>query len=294
MAHFQIGTASVNWGFDPLYDWTVTPTFDCLLDEMAESGYEGTEISFNFPTDVVYLRAELARRGLRAASTFHEVKMLDPARHDDEIARAMPVADRLQALGCDVIILADANTPQRLAVAGRVATDGSDGLDDSRWHALAGGLNRLGERLRQRGMRAVFHPHVGTYVETRSEVDRLCELTDPSLLGLCPDTGHLAYAGADPEAVFVDYASRIWYVHLKDIDATKLDQVRRDRIDFVAAVRAGAFVPLGPGSVNMGRIFGALRDADYTGWVIVEQDAPAEPLAAAKQSRAYLREQFGL
>src|SRR5919199_1742354 len=231
MKQMHVGTASVNWGFDPLYDWTVTPSFDRLLNEMAACGYEGTEISYHFPMDVALLREELERRGLRAASTFHAVDLLDPASHDDEIARAMP---------------------------------------------------------------AVYHPHVGTYVETRAEVDRLCALTDPALLGLCPDTGHLAYAGADPEAVFVDYAPRIWYVHLKDIDAARLQQVRAERLDFAAAVRLGLFVPLGEGMVDMERIFGALRASNYNGWVIVEQDAPADPLAAAMKSRAYLRERFGL
>lgn len=290
----HVGAASVNWGFDPLYTWTTPPPFDHMLDEMAASGYEGTEISYHFPTDAAMLREALAKRNLRAASTFHEVSLLDSARHDEEVARAMPVADRLLALGSDVLILSDHTTPRRLAVAGRVANDGSDGLDDAQWNALATGLNKLGERLRERGMKAVYHPHVGTYVETRAEVDRLCALTDPALLGLCPDTGHLAYGGADPEAVFIDYAPRIWYVHLKDIDAAKLEQVRRERLDFAAAVRLGAFVPMGSGSVDMGRIFGALRGSNYDGWVIVEQDAPDNPLAAAQQSRAYLRDTCGL
>ena len=94
--------------------------------------------------------------------------------------------------------------------------------------------------------------------------------------------------------MFVDYAPRIWYVHLKDIDATRLQQVRAERLDFATAVRSGLFVPLGEGMVDMERIFGALRASNYNGWVIVEQDAPADPLAAAMKSRAYLRERFGL
>ena len=61
MTEMHVGTASVNWGFDPLYDWTVTPSFDRLLDEMAACGYEGTEISYHFPMDVALLREELAR-----------------------------------------------------------------------------------------------------------------------------------------------------------------------------------------------------------------------------------------
>lgn len=290
----HVGTASVSWGYDPLYTWTSPPPFEQLLDEIAASGYEGTEISYHFPMDVASLRADLARRNLRAAATFHEVQLLDPARHDEEITRMLPVAGRLQELGCDILILSDTTSPRRLAVAGRVAPDGSDGLDDDQWQALALGLNRMGEALRGRGMRAVVHPHVGTYIETRAEIDRLCALTDPALIGLCPDTGHLAYAGVDPESVFVDYASRVWYVHLKDVDAAKLEAVRAQRLDFAAGVRFGLFVPLGQGMVNMDRIFDALRGSGYDGWIIAEQDAPAEPLAAAKASRAFLRDRYGL
>jgi inosose dehydratase len=135
---------------------------------------------------------------------------------------------------------------------------------------------------------------VGTHIETREEIDRLCALTDPALLGLCPDTGHLAYAGADPEAVFVDYASRIWYVHLKDVDQNILEQVRAERLDFPAGVRRGLFVTLGDGVVDFDRIFNALRAAGYGGWIIVEQDAPDQPLYAAKRSRAFLRDTYGL
>jgi inosose dehydratase len=290
----HVGTASVNWGFDPLYTWVVTPSFEQMLAEMAESGYEATEISYHFPSDVAALRDDLARHHLQAASTFHEVTLLDPALHDAEIARVAPVAERLQALGCNILILSDHTSPHRLKVAGRVAADGSDGLSDTQWRALATGLNRIGSYLRERGMQAVFHPHVGTYIETRAEIDRLFSLTDPDLLGLCPDTGHLAYAGADPEAVFVDYAPRIWYVHLKDIDGAKLAQVRSQGLDLQSAVRLGLFVPLGDGMVDMHRIFAALQNSTYDGWVIVEQDAPAEPLWAAKRSRAYLRDTFGI
>ncbi|HXT35161.1 MAG TPA: TIM barrel protein [Chloroflexota bacterium] len=290
----SVGTASVTWGFDPLYDWTSPPTFDQLLAEMATAGYEGTEISYHFSTDSEELRTALRRHGLRAAATFHQVRLLDRSRHDEETARAMTVADRLQALGSDVLILSDHTTPQRVAVAGRVAADGSDGLSESQWRNLAEGLNRIGEQLRLRGMRGVLHPHVGTYVETRAEIDRVLALTDPDLLGLCPDTGHLAYGGSDPEAVFVDYASRIWYVHLKDIDADKLEQARSRRLSLPEAVKNGLFVPLGDGMVDLARMIGALRGSRYQGWIIPEQDAPDDPLAAATRSREYLRRQFDL
>jgi inosose dehydratase len=290
----SVGTAAVNWGFDPFYTWARTPSFNQMLDEMAAAGYAGTEISYNFPADPIAVRAALDARGLRAAATFHAVNLRHPSLHAAALAASVPVADRLRALGSDVLILADLPSPERIAVAGRVAANGRNGLSDEQWRSLADGLNLIGEMLAQRQMRAVFHPHVGTYVETRAEIDRLCALTDASLVALCPDTGHLAYAGVAAEDLFRDYAARIGYVHLKDVDPAKLARVRAEKIDFVRAVEFGLFVELGSGMVSFARIFDALRRAGYQGWVIVEQDAARDPFTAASQNREYLRKEFAL
>jgi inosose dehydratase len=290
----DVGTASVNWGYDPLYRWVKTPGFNQMLDEMAAAGYSGTEISYNFPSDVSQVRAQLELRKLRAAATFHAVDMRERSAHAAAIADIGPVADRLQALGSDVLILSDKPSQARIAVAGRVALDGSEGLTPARWRVLADGFNRIGELLAQRGMRAVFHPHVGTYVETRAEIDTLCALTDEALVALCPDSGHLAYAGVSPQDIFRDYAGRIGYLHLKDVDRDKLAHVRAKRMNFVEAVRFGLFVELGTGIVPVASILHALERAGYKGWLIVEQDAPERPFDSASKNRAYLRDKFGL
>ncbi len=204
----------------------------------------------------------------------------------------MKVARRLRELGSDVLILSDYASRERLQVAGRVTA--ADMLDEGSWRALADGLQHIAERLAEDGIRSVFHPHVGTYVETRDEIARLCELTDPDLIALCPDTGHLAYAGTDPNAFFKEYRDRIGYVHLKDIDAAILQSVREDHVGFIDAVRLGMFVELGNGMVAIPSIVEALRKADYSGWIIVEQDAPANPFQSAIANRRYLREKCDL
>lgn len=294
MTTFDVGTASVNWGFDPLYAWVKTPPFARMLDEMALAGYVGTEISYNFPTDAVEVRIALEQRNMRAAATFLALDLRDTANHESALRSVSAVADRLQGLGSNVLILSDRPTPARLAVAGRVADNGSDGLNETQWQAMADGLNRIGEVLAARGMRTVFHPHVGTFVETRAEIDRLCSATDPALLSLCPDTGHLAYAGVSSADLFRDYAGRIGYVHLKDVDGDLLARVRADGIGFVQAVELGLFTELGKGIVAIRGIVDSLVQSGYRGWLIVEQDAPRDALGAALTNRKFLREEFGL
>lgn len=290
----KVGTASVNWGFDPLYTWVKTPSFHTMLEQMQQAGYAGTEISYHFPTDVETLKTALQRHGLEAAGTFFAVDLRDATLHDAAVRDALRIAERLLALGSDVLIVSDKPTERRLAIAGRVAEDGSDGLDDARWTALAGGLDRMATALAARGVKTVFHPHVGTYVETRAEIDRLMHECDPAIVGLCPDTGHLAYAGVAVDEVFRDHAARIAYVHLKDVDGATLAHVRSERIGFARAVQLGLFVPLGSGTVDMQAIFGVLRRAGYRGWIVVEQDAPPDPLRAAIENRRFLQRAAGL
>lgn len=294
MTGIEVGTASVNWGFDPLYSWVTTPTFPRMLDEMAFAGYTGTEISYNFPSDAGDVRVALEQRKLRAAATFLALDLRETKNHEAAMQRVAAVADRLHALGSDTLILSDLPSPARLAVAGRVADDGSDGLEEPQWRAMADGLHRIGEGLAARGMRAVFHPHVGTFVETRAEIDRLCDATDPALIKLCPDTGHLAYAGVSSAELFRDYAGRIGYVHLKDVDGDLLARVRSERIGFVRAVELGLFTELGTGIVAIRDMLDSLERSGYRGWLIVEQDAPRDPLASASANRKYLREEFAL
>ena len=59
-------------------------------------------------------------------------------------------------------------------------------------------------------------------------------------LGLCIDTGHSAYAGVDPVALYEDYRDRCDYLHFKYVDADVHAHVVTERIDFLAAVTGGS------------------------------------------------------
>src|SRR5262249_5210569 len=104
--------------------------------------------------------------------------------------------DSPPALGTSGVIPAGPQRPDRALVAGRAGPQ--DELSPARWQALSAELNEIGARLADRGMRAVFHHHVATYVETAAEIDRLLETTQPGLIKLCLDTGHTTFGGADP------------------------------------------------------------------------------------------------
>src|SRR5262249_53902563 len=121
------------------------------------------------------------------------------------------------------------------------------------------------------GLRAVIHPHAGTYLETDDEIERLMERLDTSLVGLCLDTGHFRYGGAIPAARIPDYAQAVHHVHLKDCKVSLLGALP-DGEGFVGAVKRGVFCPLGEGDSDIPGALEALDAIGYQGWAVVEQD----------------------
>lgn len=77
--------------------------------------------------------------------------------------------------------------------------------------------------------------------------------TDPDAIGLCLDTGHIAYGGGDPVAIARRHAARIEHVHAKDVDPAILARVRSAGLGDLDAASAGIFVPAGRGVAGYGR-----------------------------------------
>jgi inosose dehydratase len=275
------------------------------MDEIAKAGYEGTELGpyGYYPTDAMLLRKELAQRNLRLASSFVPLPLEDPTQVDRMINQVVQIASLLTQFGVGEIIIADDSDPAREKIAGNVPKDGSMSWNEPEWQQVANTVNRVARTCQDRfGMRLVFHHHVGGYVETPAEVDRLMAMTDPALVGLCFDTGHYVYGGGDVLDAGRRYAQRIWYVHLKDVWFSKLQQVRQERIDMRRAWEMGVFAELGQGGIDFPGFIDLLRSSGYQGWMIVEQDVVKDadpgkswsPLQSAIQSRTYLREILGL
>jgi inosose dehydratase len=292
----RIGTAPISWGACEIPRWGDQLPYAQVLDEMAASGYEGTELGpwSYLPTDPTTLKRELDARSLVLAGAFCPVTLHDPDRRDASLHSARETIDLLAAAGAPVLVLAEAGDERRAAVAGRVPSDGSAGFSDGEWRRFGDGVNDVARYARDRGLVTAFHPHAASYVERPEEIARLMRDTDSSLVGLCLDTGHIAYGGGDPAEIARTHARRIRHVHLKDLRReVRLDALAR-RLDFRDAVGLDVFAPLGEGSLDLRSTLRTLRDAGYAGWLIVEQDVRlgvsqrAAPKRDAERSRAYI------
>ncbi len=291
----RVATAPMNWNSDDLPDLRPPVPIPQVLAEMVEAGYEGTEYGTGLPAAPDELRDLLAPHGLTLASMFCWVSLEERGRQPGEIDKAVQVAQTLSALQVRELILGIRGSAERVALAGQVPRDGSAGLRPAQWEILVEGIGRLAQACEPLGVRLAVHPHAGSYVETREEVDRLMRLTDPRTLGLCVDSGHLVYGGADPVEVVRAYGSRVWYVHIKDVDPEVLTRCRKEKLSFLDALRAYVFCGLGKGSVDLKGFVEALRRAAFSGWMVIEEDtSPDLPLVAARRNRRYLRDTFGI
>ena len=269
--------------------------YERVLSEMALAGFEGCSVGHNYPTDIEVLKRELDLRGLRVsepwASTLFTVKEMEE-RTIENFKQQMAF---IKALGGTDIVVAElghAVHQQPVAVIPNKPV-----FDDDQWKAMTSGLDHLGRLAAEQDMRLCYHHHMGTGVMFRHEVDRLMNETDPEVVHLLLDTGHLYWAGGDPLDMTKAYADRIKHVHLKDIRKDVLDSCTERRLSFLESMLEGAFTVPGDGVIDFVPILQTLSDAGYEGWLMVEAEQDyqkANPLEYAIKARTYLREVTGL
>lgn len=297
----RVGSAPISWGVCEIPGWGPQLPYERVLDEMRAAGYEGTELGpwGYLPDDAVVLGRALERRGLVMAAAFVPLTLKESSAYPECERRVRETGSLLQKLGAHDILLADAGDELRYRVAGRPDETRAQGLAPREWAGYAGRLERLAQVCRfDYGLTPSFHPHGGTYIENPDEIRVLLERTDPHLLKFCLDTGHVAFGGGDPIEVARAHAPRVGYVHVKDIDLTRLRGLLGEGKNYVAAAQADVFVELGRGALDLRALFDALEASQYEGWIIVEQDRVVGPqtdtLSSARRSRDYLRTVAGL
>ena len=291
----RVANAPVSWGIMEVEGWSPPLAYTTFLDELVSAGYTGTELGpYGYlPTDPKVLSAELQRRSLTLTSAFVPLRLKESSL---DLAPGRQVAELLQSQGAQFLVLSDALWPEREAVSGRVEEAGVR-LSEQDWPTVARNVRAVCEMATRYGLRCVFHHHVGTYIESPAEVQRLIESTE---IGLCLDTGHYVYGGGDPVEAVETLGRRVEYLHFKDVHPARLETARRSKLDFLGGVRAGVFCELGAGCVRFPDLLKALDRIGYDGWAIVEQDVDATnpnappTVESARQSREYLRTKLGI
>ena len=132
---------------------------------------------------------------------------------------------------------------------------------------------------------------MGTYIQSEKEIFKLLSSTDPKLVNLCADTGHLFFAGVDPVKFFEKNMNRIRHIHFKDLRPGVFNDINFEKISFLNAVLSGIFTIPGDGCIDFKSISKSIEFSEYSGWVIVEAEqdpSKANPFEYAMRSRKYL------
>ncbi len=283
----RIGINPISWMNDDLPSLGGETLLETALREGKEIGYEGFELGNKFPKDGPGLKAKLAEFDLACVSGWYSgfLAELEPGQTNAqsvaaEIERCKTHMSKLQYNGVNVVVYGEcAGTVQGqidTAVARRPHFE-----NDALWKAYAERLNAFGEHLlKTYGIKLAYHHHMGAYVESPADIDKLMDLTDPAKVFLLYDTGHAFYGGAtDPVALLKKHIKRVVHVHCKDVRTPVIAQARNDGWSFLNGVINGIFTVPGDGSIDYQAVLSTLKNSGYEGWLVVEaeQDPAVAP-----------------
>ena len=289
-----LACAPIAWTNDDLPDLGAENTFEQCVSEMALAGFTGSEIGNKYPKDVETLKHKLDVRGMRICNAWFSSLLLSEG-YEATIEAFIKHRDFLHALGAKVIGASE----QGNSIQGKdVSIFGEKPVyTDEQWELIAKGFNEMGRLAKEKGMYFTVHHHMGTGVQTEAEIDKLMEITDPDLVYLLFDTGHLSFSGEDVIGVLKKYVNRTKHVHLKSIRKDIIEEAKEKGYSFLDSVRAGSVTVPGDGDFDFTPVFDILDEAGYEGWVVVEAEqdpAKANPYEYAVLARNYIREKTGL
>ena len=267
------------------------------LSDISQAGYAGAPAGPSpkrTPEETLTLYQSYT---LKPAPGYLGADLWNPAEADNILRQAEAYGKAAQYFGCTELYVAaggyqsytTSRGAKRWDISGHV--EAQDAMTDAEYAQFAKTLNHVGEITLKYGVATCFHNHVGSVIETREEVDQLFSLVDRDVVFMGPDTGHLAWAGADVLAFCRDYADSIKTIHIKDVNEAVMVEGRKAQWDYKTFSDKGIWTELGHGYLDFPAIFKALGDAGFAGWIIVETDVTqlATPLESAIVSRDYLK-----
>jgi inosose dehydratase len=276
----KIGINPISWTNDDL-PWLGGETpLEVALSEGRSIGYQGFELGNKFPRESTALKRVLARHGLELVSGWYSGEL---ARRsvEEEIAAVRQHLELLAENGAKVMVygeIADSIQGRPVPLYKRPRF-----FRDEQWWTYADKLTAFAKHTLVHGVRLAYHNHMGAYIETPSDVDKLMSRVGDEV-GLLFDSGHMTFAGGDAATELKKHVARVCHVHCKDVRPEVIRMARNRNWSFLEAVINGAFTVPGDGAVDFEALIGLLRARGYRGWLVVE--AEQDPVVAPSYAYA--------
>jgi inosose dehydratase len=266
----RFGYAAITWGGRDL---------DAIAD-IASAGYRGIQIRSSILRDFASrpsaLRDELARHKLTFVALSSGNLRIDPAVEAGDLATHAANARFVRDAGGLFLQIIDerprrAVTPADYVRLGRLLTE-------------------LGKRTADLGVQLAYHHHMNSIGEPPEAIEQIMEAADRRHVKLLLDIAHFQQGGGDPVRAVKQYADRLAFMHIKDVESV--------REPAGTPPRPYRFVELGRGTVDVKGVFAALDEVKFRGWAVIELDAVPNAARTPKESalanKRYVEETIGL
>jgi inosose dehydratase len=278
----KIGINPISWSNDDLPSLGGEIPLSTALSEGREIGYQGFELGNKFPKDPAALRELMAGYQLDVVSGWYSGRLATRSV-EEEIAAVESHLNLLAENGCKVMVYGEVAN----AIQGerKVPLYKRPHFDDDAFKRYGERLTAFGKHLLTRGVRLGYHHHMGAYVESPDDIDRVMAYTGEDV-GLLFDSGHAYFGGGDPLTILGKHIGRVCHVHCKDVRPAIIRHARNRQWSFLDSVLNGVFTVPGDGAIDFAGIIELLRKNHYKGWLIVE--AEQDPAVAPSYAYASL------
>lgn len=199
--------------------------------------------------------------------------------------------DGLASLNPAFCILSVPGSNERMSTAGWPNAMRYDALSASEHATLVDTVQSVADMIRSIGVAVAFRPRLASFIETEDEIEQLLENTEPELLTLALDLGHLALMEIDPMALIERHGARIAYCYVRDLDEQLAQEIHLGMRGLPSAAAAGLFVPPGRGFAAIRKPLRRLLRADVCQWYTLDlQPDTVAPREALDVTFDYMQE----
>lgn len=260
---------------DGWLDPSLAPPLERQLEYIASQGFKYIHCAVPAAMAAVDYRRKLNDAGLKPGPGYISLRWSDdPAVRAENLRAGQAVAAANASTGSEVSFLALGMTPG----SPRVSEHSAVGYmySSERMDAVVDYIGEGARLAANEGVIPALHPHVGTWIETEAETRSVLDAIPASLLKFGPDTGHLAWTGANLVSILTDYADRVAGLHIKDMFLDIAVAARSEGLDYKSTIQRVLWTEPGTGDADFVEIFDALGPA-YDGWTVIEVDKGNRP-----------------
>ena len=283
----KLGIAPIAWSNDDMPELGGKTSLEQCLKEASMAGFTGIESGGKFPMDSEVLIPKLNKENLKLCSGWYGAQLLkrSPKEEFELMQKQLKLFKDCKApcmVFAEVTDSVQGNPVKPLSKRPKLSKED--------WKKFAQSINEISKMMLDENMPLAYHHHMGTVIETEEDVSRLMEKTKDSVK-LLVDTGHMLFAQGSSIKLVESFYERIIHVHCKDIRKDILDKSLKNDSTFRQAFLDGAFTVPGDGCIDYVPFLNALKEKNYSGWLVVEAEqdpAKANPFKYAKIGYEYL------